>query len=172
MPKWNSRKNWKPKGRWKMRFSRVETQNRGERHRVKMELIEYLSDPRDTRTLKEFAREESVHYSIVLRLMEQKSVSDAVKGRLANHSITARAQMMKGLFRRTLDGNIAAIKLYNELTGEYTPTEKKIVESTISPALEKMSDDELNEEVDRRLKELRKVGEGKAWKPTREVAEA
>lgn len=139
-------------------------------------LILYMSDPLDPRELDEFCTEESISMRSALYWLRRKDVSAEIRDRLALNADLSKALILKRQLRSAVRGNAQAAKLFLEVTGQFIPTSKQIVEG---PLVQEMTDEELDKEARRLAGQLQRATEGMDWRDGRdgrdereEIAEA
>jgi len=129
---------------------------------MEQRLIAYLTDIVDDRSLEKFCKDESIPVASAVRMMRRKDLRKEVGERLDDGvPLIAKALLLKSQFRRGNQGSAQAAKLFAEMAKLYTPTEKKIVEDN---SFEKMTDDELDAEFQRRLQDMAAEKEGQEWR--------
>lgn len=110
---------------------------------TQVEFIEWLCDPHKSGTQGQWAEDHNVAAETAARWKRQAKFREVWEKRAEEiyGGVTRVNEVVNALFRKAIDGDVAAMKLYLQYTNKFTPTTKS--ERVTTTKLEEMSNDEL-----------------------------
>jgi hypothetical protein len=134
---------------------------------LRLKVLEWLSDVTDNRSTQVFCEDNYVAQEDLVPILGDKDFVTRVQEASSKKKEVTRMLLMKRAFAKAATGNVQATKLYEELSGTAMKESTNWHETKGYKELEKLSMKELDDEIMRRLGELKKSGEGKFWKKAR-----
>lgn len=135
-------------------------------------VIQWMSNSIDSRAPEVFSEEENIPMKRLLAYMTDSTLLDEARNQLHSSQEAGKILMLKRLAHTAMSGgrgSAASAKLWAEINGMFTPTQKTIHEGMDAEKVRRMTDKELDEEIKKRQVESTRFKEGIDW---REAPEA
>lgn len=139
---------------------------REENRELRDQYIEYMGDVSDTRSLDVFlAKTPGITRKMISEWSKMPSVKEAIRERLDESVVESKPLALKAMVRDMSGSGKApsqAAKTFLEVTGQWTPTSKQKVEVGRHDDLNQMTEEELQQEVEKTREQM--ADDGTDWR--------